>query len=573
MDDLEHGDGGGPGYSQNRSHGSASSSTSYSRFPAQTSASGPGNSESSNRLTDSVDSLDGLDFDRVDLSLSNFDFGQDKHPCQVINKFALALVSSTRPTLMETGCIAFSHDEDWMSIMNDSDAEFLDKTEVIRRMSSRFKFVVELDAIFPTGMSDAEKELVQHCLSSANNSKPGDTIIALVEFREPEISPEPKVVSQTGALTRTSPNQPSDLLPFSPSWPSSHTSPNSINGNGGKRARDDPAGTEKGEISPCEHRPSSSTLPPKIPKRFSGIEEGEIAESSGEKPSKVAKRYSGDDVASSSSSIDYREKFVHTSPPISPSSIPSLRYGNSNSNEYAFTNLYITPYSGNSILAGVPGLPLKPQSIASSPAPVEASVFPDLQHAFQMSTLSKPVSFRKSISSSVNANERKEKEKEKDEEPKLGLKHFRLLYEAVGKVYVCRECKSDSPPKHKTFPLSTAMPEMVEHSWKEHPEWCKEVLNYSPSKLTEEQMLLKEGSGMMLKRSTGIGARSHPETPTEPTPVAPGPSMAGLVATSLVPPSSINVAAPSLSTTAISVVTSQSQVREGTTGTHPIIPY
>ncbi|KAL0565147.1 hypothetical protein V5O48_016882 [Marasmius crinis-equi] len=162
------------------------------RPKAQTSTSGTGSLQSLNH--NSEDLPDESRVDRFGLSLSAIDFDQDKHPCQVINNFALALVSRTRPKLIETGCVAFSHDEDWMGIVNDSDAEFLDNTEIIRRMSSRLKFVVEQDTIFPTSMSDAEKKLVQPCSS---NSKPANTIIVLVEFHEQEMSPQISALKTT----------------------------------------------------------------------------------------------------------------------------------------------------------------------------------------------------------------------------------------------------------------------------------------------------------------------------------------------------------------------------------------
>ncbi|KAL0575944.1 hypothetical protein V5O48_006033 [Marasmius crinis-equi] len=289
------------------------------------------------------------------------------------------------------------------------------------------------------------------------------------------------------SATATSPNQVLSSLPFSSS--SSNSRPPSraslnIN-NGRKRTRDDPAVEEEGEISPLEHRhPSSIPPPPKITKRSSGREEGEIAENSGEKPSKAAKRFSSDDAATSSSSINDRGTPVHTSPPNSSSSIPPSRYGNGSSNGYSPRNPYVTPYSGNAI-SGVSGLPAKPRSSASGSASVEDGVFRHVQHGPQTLTPSKPVSFWKSVSSSAIADERKE-EKEKDEEPKLGLKHFRLLYGEVGKDYVCRECRyiqfaiqtQDLPPVHRDA-------EMTEHSWKDHPERCKEILKYSTSKLTE----------------------------------------------------------------------------------------
>ncbi|KAL0567322.1 hypothetical protein V5O48_014671 [Marasmius crinis-equi] len=193
VDDMGGGGGGGPKHPQGYSRGSSSS---YSRFPAQTPGSGAGNTESSNR--DSVDPPDESQVDRIALSLSAIDFDQDSHPCQLINNFALALISKAHPILLETGCIAFSHDEDWTSIVNDSDAEFLDKKEAIRRMSTRFKFVVEQDVIFPTSTSNAEKELIQRYLFSAEDIQPGGVIIALVEYRESKNLPE--IGSQMGTL-------------------------------------------------------------------------------------------------------------------------------------------------------------------------------------------------------------------------------------------------------------------------------------------------------------------------------------------------------------------------------------
>ncbi|KAL0571152.1 hypothetical protein V5O48_010807 [Marasmius crinis-equi] len=53
-------------------------------------------------------------------------------------------MSKTHPELLDVGCIAFSHDDDWMSIVEDHPEEkFPGKIEMIRRISSKFKFVVE----------------------------------------------------------------------------------------------------------------------------------------------------------------------------------------------------------------------------------------------------------------------------------------------------------------------------------------------------------------------------------------------------------------------------------------------
>ncbi|KAJ8072169.1 hypothetical protein PM082_015727 [Marasmius tenuissimus] len=65
------------------------------------------------------------------------------HPCEVINKFALNLVSRIRPALLDTGCVAISHDDDWINIIRESDEEIPPAVETIRRVCSEFKFALE----------------------------------------------------------------------------------------------------------------------------------------------------------------------------------------------------------------------------------------------------------------------------------------------------------------------------------------------------------------------------------------------------------------------------------------------
>ncbi|KAL0573486.1 hypothetical protein V5O48_008463 [Marasmius crinis-equi] len=111
-------------------------------------------------------------------------------PCQVINKFALALISNTRPALLDTGCMALSHDDDWISVVKDSESKLPEKIELIRRISSTFKFVVQQDTIYPESMSDLDKQRVQRSLSSTTPIESENVITALVEVREPEVVEE-----------------------------------------------------------------------------------------------------------------------------------------------------------------------------------------------------------------------------------------------------------------------------------------------------------------------------------------------------------------------------------------------
>ncbi|KAL0563719.1 hypothetical protein V5O48_018344 [Marasmius crinis-equi] len=128
-------DNGGYKHLRPSGHGSSASN---SLCPNQPPATDSGHSESPGATTDSTVSPVGLQIDELDLCISashlnrvRFQAGhlyfsdssllvlQDDNPCQTINKFALALISKAHPALLDAGCIAFSHDEDWMSVMED----------------------------------------------------------------------------------------------------------------------------------------------------------------------------------------------------------------------------------------------------------------------------------------------------------------------------------------------------------------------------------------------------------------------------------------------------------------------
>ncbi|KAL0575829.1 mitogen-activated protein kinase kinase kinase, partial [Marasmius crinis-equi] len=209
------GNGEGDKPSRYSGHGSSSSnSLSSGRFPST--HGGP--SESPGVLTDSAVSLAGLQVDELNLGISANDLNGDDYPCQVINNFALALISKACPALFDAGCIAFSHDNDWMGIVEDSETVLSEKTQFVRQFCSKFKFVVEQDAIYPASMSDRDERLVRHSLSSPQNivKRAEGAIVALIEFREPQFTQGHEAQSPTSVFRTVDSNHP-ELL--SPSFP------------------------------------------------------------------------------------------------------------------------------------------------------------------------------------------------------------------------------------------------------------------------------------------------------------------------------------------------------------------
>ncbi|KAJ8072151.1 hypothetical protein PM082_015709 [Marasmius tenuissimus] len=98
------------------------------------------------------------------LDLDFLDEGEDElvtRPCRVINRFALKLLSKAKPALMDTGCAAFSHDDDWISIIQDSDEGIPPQSEIIRRICSKFKFTIAGDVIYTASMTYSEKQIFE----------------------------------------------------------------------------------------------------------------------------------------------------------------------------------------------------------------------------------------------------------------------------------------------------------------------------------------------------------------------------------------------------------------------------
>ncbi|KAJ8072089.1 hypothetical protein PM082_015647 [Marasmius tenuissimus] len=151
--------------SRDRPAGSGSSpNSSISSHPSfygggRSGPSGP-QSDSLGPLVDEARILE-LELDLNDQDLFNDNDDSITHPCHIINKFAFLLISKTKPALLDAGCAALSHDEDWISVVEDSDEELPSNVEIIRRICSKFKFTIDGDVIYTASMTDSDKILLE----------------------------------------------------------------------------------------------------------------------------------------------------------------------------------------------------------------------------------------------------------------------------------------------------------------------------------------------------------------------------------------------------------------------------
>ncbi|KAK1221561.1 hypothetical protein PQX77_015680 [Marasmius sp. AFHP31] len=114
-------------------------------------------------------------------------FSTVSHPCRFINELALKLASSVRPSMLDSGCVAFSHDEDWINVLTDYNEPELPKgEEFLKLICEKFKFVAEGDAIYTENMTPAELDLRQQSLAFARGE--AGLIPVLFYLREPDIS-------------------------------------------------------------------------------------------------------------------------------------------------------------------------------------------------------------------------------------------------------------------------------------------------------------------------------------------------------------------------------------------------
>ncbi|KAK1234527.1 hypothetical protein PQX77_002272 [Marasmius sp. AFHP31] len=99
------------------------------------------------------------------------------HPCQVINKLSFWVASQIMPALMDTGFMAFSHDNNWISIMQDSDQRIPPDAEIVRQICSKYKFALKrVDVISPVPMSNSEKNLIKKQLLALSLQQSPDSV-------------------------------------------------------------------------------------------------------------------------------------------------------------------------------------------------------------------------------------------------------------------------------------------------------------------------------------------------------------------------------------------------------------
>ncbi|KAK1227353.1 hypothetical protein PQX77_009675 [Marasmius sp. AFHP31] len=131
--------------------------------------------------------MDGRHIMTLDLSaLGEDNSGVITHPCKVTNKYTLELISWFKPALLETGCVAFSHDNDWINIIEQSDEEIPSEPEVVKRICSQFKFVLEGDAVYTETMTDSDRELLNQREVSLGLQSLDGVFPVLLELREDE---------------------------------------------------------------------------------------------------------------------------------------------------------------------------------------------------------------------------------------------------------------------------------------------------------------------------------------------------------------------------------------------------
>ncbi|KAK1216183.1 hypothetical protein PQX77_021197 [Marasmius sp. AFHP31] len=110
------------------------------------------------------------------------------HPCYLINQLAFELVSKAHPSLLDSDCIAFSHDEDWISVLDNCDdvSELPKGIELLKNVCGEFKYVAEGDAIYTERMTPAELELLRNSTSVTFDN--AGLIPVLFQLRERDLS-------------------------------------------------------------------------------------------------------------------------------------------------------------------------------------------------------------------------------------------------------------------------------------------------------------------------------------------------------------------------------------------------
>ncbi|KAJ8072108.1 hypothetical protein PM082_015666 [Marasmius tenuissimus] len=121
----------------------------------------------------------------LDMIFSGNEEDSITHPCKIINNFAFELISKTKPALLDAGYAALSHDEDWISIVEDFDEEFPSNVEIVQRICSKFKFTIDADVIYTTSMNELDRKFFERSKASRLPGQGSVTsVIVLVVFAE-----------------------------------------------------------------------------------------------------------------------------------------------------------------------------------------------------------------------------------------------------------------------------------------------------------------------------------------------------------------------------------------------------
>ncbi|KAG7089947.1 hypothetical protein E1B28_011575 [Marasmius oreades] len=127
-------------------------------------------------------------------------------PCEVINRFAVEVVSRINAKVLNTEYIVVSHDNDWISVLQESDDSFPSKVEVIRRICKTFKFVVDNGTIYTEELMNDDLELVQQSSVTEHIVIP-----VLVEFREADLTTVQQEVERSVAMISSPVRAPTDV--------------------------------------------------------------------------------------------------------------------------------------------------------------------------------------------------------------------------------------------------------------------------------------------------------------------------------------------------------------------------
>ncbi|KAJ4473795.1 hypothetical protein J3R30DRAFT_3406645 [Lentinula aciculospora] len=77
------------------------------------------------------------------------------HPCDTINSFMIELLSATPGSVGSGPSFAISHDDDWRSVWDEGNPRLPTEQDLIRRICSKSKFVIDNGTIYPDPLDDA----------------------------------------------------------------------------------------------------------------------------------------------------------------------------------------------------------------------------------------------------------------------------------------------------------------------------------------------------------------------------------------------------------------------------------